>query len=276
MSTVTETRRRAEPGRIIENPSTGLSFGRIMNSELIKFRSLRSSWITLLAAVLTLFGIGLLLGWTSGKNFATLAPEDALPSGVLQGYFLGQLLIGVLGVLFVSGEYSTGMIRSTLAAVPKRLPVLLAKAVVFGGIALVTMTTAALATFLGAQVFLRHYGHGTGLTDPGVLRVVLGTGLHLALIGLLGGALGWILRNTAGAISTLVGLLLVIPVLVMTLPWQWTQDIGKYLPADAGGAFVNSFQSPNALTPGAGLAVLVAWVVGAFALAAVLLKRRDA
>ena len=275
MSTATATRPAIDPARPQSTARTNVTFPRVVSSEWIKFWTLRSSWITLLSAFAALILIGTLIGYNTGKNFAGLAPEDAAPSGAMQGYFLGQLLIGVLGVLFVSGEYSTGMIRSTLAAVPKRLPVLLAKAVVFGTIALVTMVVAALLAFTGAQAFLSHYGHGSALTDPGVLRVVVGTGVYLALIGLLGGALGWILRNTAGGIATLVGLLLVVPVLLEVLPWQWLKDIGKFLPGQAGGSFISSFQAPNTLAPWTGLGVFVIWVLAALGGAAVLLKRRD-
>jgi ABC-type transport system involved in multi-copper enzyme maturation permease subunit len=275
MSIATQTRPAVEPTRSRATDKGTVTFARVVRSESIKFRTLRSSWITLFAAVATMILFGALIGYNTGKNWAGLAAEDAVPSGAMQGYFLAQLLIGVLGVLFVSGEYSTGMIRSTLAAVPKRIPVLLAKTVVFGATALVAMVSAALLAFGGAQIFLSHYGHGSALSDPGVLRVVVGTGVYLALIGLLGGALGWILRNTAGGIATLVGLLLVVPVLLEVLPWQWLKDIGRYLPGNAGGSFVSSIQVPDTLTPWTGLAVLVLWVLAALGAAAVLLKRRD-
>ena len=275
MSTATATRPSTDPVPPRTADRGKVTFTRTISSEWIKFWTLRSSWITLFAAFAALVVIGTLIGYNTGKNFTGLDAEDSAPSGAMQGYFLGQLLIGVLGVLFVSGEYSTGMIRSTLAAVPKRLPVLFAKAVVFGTIALVTMVTAALIAFAGAQAFLSHYGHGTPLTDPGVLRVVVGTGVYLALIGLLGGALGWILRNTAGGIATLVGLLLVVPVLLEVLPWQWLKDIGQYLPGQAGASFITSFQAPDTLAPWTGLGVLVLWVIAALGGAAVLLKRRD-
>jgi ABC-type transport system involved in multi-copper enzyme maturation permease subunit len=276
MSTVTETRHRAEPGRIIENPSTGLSFGRIMNSELIKFRSLRSSWITLLAAVLTLFGIGLLLGWTSGKNFATLAPEDALPSGVLQGYFLGQLLIGVLGVLFVSGEYSTGMIRSTLAAVPRRLPVLWSKAAVIGPIALVLTSIGALAAFLLGTPGLDGEKIALSLGDDGVLRSLAGAGVYLGLVAMFGVALGVLIRSSAGAIAALVGILLILPGLASLLPDSLYDSINPYFPSNAGQAAYALHQSSDSLSPGAGLAVFAGWVALTLAGAAYRLVKTDA
>ena len=253
-----------------------VTFPRVVRSEWIKFRTLRSSWFTLLGAMAAVIIIALVIGAHIGSNQGHLQPEDTAPSGVLQGYFLGQLLIGVLGVLFVSAEYSTGMIRSTLAAVPRRIPVVFAKALVFGLIALVAMVAAATIGFLSAQGLLSSSHHGVSLGDPGVLRVVIGTGVYLALIGLLGAALGWIVRSTPGGISGLVGFLIVVPVILRVLPGTWSKDVAQYLPAGAGGSFISSLHSPNTLTPWTGLAVLLAWVVGGLVVSAIVVKRRDA
>jgi ABC-2 type transport system permease protein len=249
---------------------------RVVRSEWIKFRTLRSSWLMLLAAVTAMVAIGAAVGYNTGKNWVGLAPEDAAPSGGLQGYLLAQLLVGVLGVLFVTGEYGTGMIRSTLAAVPRRVPVLLAKALVFSGVAVISMVSASLAGFASAQAFLSHYGHGTSLGDPGVLRVVIGTGIYLTLIGLLGGAIGWIVRNTAGGISTFLGLLLVLPLMVGLLPGSAVKDVAHYLPSNAGDSLVTSVHVPGTLTPWLGLVVLLAWVTGTLTVAAIQLSRKDA
>ena len=202
-----------------------VTFPRAARSEWVKFRTLRSSWYILLGSFLAMVGIGLAVGYNTGKNWSGLAPEDAVPSSGLQGYHLSMLLIGVLGALFVSGEYGTGMIRSTLAAVPRRTPVLLAKALVFGAIAVVTMVGASLAGYASAQIFLSHYGHGTALTAPGVLRVVIGTGVYLALVGLLGSAIGWIVRSTAGSISAYVGVL-ILPAVRRSATGRWRTPPG--------------------------------------------------
>lgn len=253
-----------------------VSYPKVVRSEWIKFRSLRSSWLVLVAAFVGLIALALVIGYNTGKNWTGLDPEDAVPSGALQGYYLGQLLIGVLGVLFVSGEYTTGMIRSTLAAVPRRTPVVLAKATVFGSVALVTMVVGSVLAFLGAQLFLSHYGHGFSLGDPTAVRVVLGTGLYLALIGLLGGALGWIVRSTPGGITALVALLLVVPVVLEVFPGTWPKTVGQYLPGEAGSSFVSSLHADPSLSPGAGLLTVLAWVVLAYAAGVLLLRRRDA
>jgi ABC-2 type transport system permease protein len=254
----------------------GVSFPRVVKSEWIKFTSLRSSWLTLAGAVAAMVVIALVIGGNIGSKWSTLAPDDVAPSGVLRGYFLGQLLIGVLGVLFVSAEYSTGMIRSTLAAVPRRIPVVLAKALVFGGIALVAMTAASVTGFLGAQGLLSQSHHGVSLFDSGVLRVVVGTGAYLAMIGLLGAALGWIVRSTAGGIAGLVGFLIVVPVVLGVMPGTWGKNVVEYLPAGAGSAFTSSLHTTYMLSPGAGFAVLLAWVVGGLLVAATVVNRRDA
>ena len=250
---------------------------RVLKSEWIKLRTLRSSWWTLGAAVVAMIAIGLLVSYvTSTSNWAKLDLEDTVASAPLQGYHLAELLMGVLGVLFVSGEYGTGMIRSTFAAVPKRLPVLGAKSAVFGVVALVIMTAASFATFFAGQIILSADGHGSSLSDPGALRSVAGVGLYLALIGLLGGAFGWIVRSTAGAISGLFGLLLIIPVIIGLLPGSVSTTLAQYFPSNAGGSFLTSVQLPDTLGPWAGIGVLGLWVAAALAVAAVVIRRRDA
>lgn len=251
--------------------------GRVLNAEWIKFRSLRSTWYSLGGAVAAMIGTAAVIGYTSSTaTWSELEPGLAAATGPLQGFFLAQLLIGVLGVLLVAGEYGTGMIKSTFAAVPKRWPVLGAKAAVMGAVALVTMSVASFAAFFAAQAFLGPDGHGSSLSDPGVLRAVAGTGVYLTLIGMLGGALGWILRSTASAIAAFLGLLMVLPVLVGFLPGSVGDTVTKYLPSEAGEAFVSSLSSSDALSPGAGVAVLVAWVVAALAVGFVVVRGRDA
>ncbi len=253
-----------------------VSLGRVMNSEWIKLRTLRSSWYVLGGAMAAMIAVGIVVAYaTSTSNWAKLDLEDTAASAPLQGFHLVQLLIGVLGVLFVTGEYATGMIRSTFAAVPRRLPVLTAKSAVFGAVSLVAMTVTSFATFFAAQVILANDHHGSSLSDPGALRAVAGMGLFMALVGLMGGAFGWIVRSTAGAISGLVGVLLILPVIIGLFPGSFGTTVGKYLPSNAGEAFVASFHNPDLLAPWAGLAVFAAWVAAALAAAVVVIRRRD-
>ena len=117
-------------------------------------------------AVVGMLAISLLVAYNTRHLAENLDANDLVPSSTLQGYYLGQLLIGALGVLFVSGEYSTGMIRSTFAAVPKRLPVLWAKLIVFVAVTAVAMIGISLVAFLAAQAFISHYRTGYSLSIP--------------------------------------------------------------------------------------------------------------
>jgi ABC-2 type transport system permease protein len=263
--------------RAIRRTHDDLTAGGILNSEWIKFRTLRSSWFTLAGAVLVMIVFGVIFGYSnSTANWAKLGADSRAATGSLGGYQIAQLVIGVLGVLFVTGEYATGMIRSTFAAVPRRLPVLAAKSGVFAAISVATMTVASFAAYFLAQAFLSSHAHGSSLSDPGALRSVAGVGVYLALIGALGGALGWIVRSTAGAISALVGIMLILPAVVGVLPSGIGDAITKVLPSEAGGAFITATHHASALSPWTGLAVLALWVAGAFATATVLIRRRDA
>jgi ABC-2 type transport system permease protein len=249
--------------------------GNVVRAEWVKFRTLRSSWAVLVAAVVGMIVISLLVAHNT-RHLAGLAPQDAAASGPLQGYFLGQLLIGALGVLFVTGEYSTGMIRSSFAAVPKRLPVLWAKLVVFTVVVGVSMVAASVAAFVVAQAYLSHYRTGFSLGDPGALRVAVGTGVYLTLVGLIGAAIGWIVRSTLGALVTYIALMLVLPVLFGTVLGTWGKDVAQFFPGEAGGSFVSIVRDFPSLSPWLGLGVMIGWVVVGVGAAAVQLRRRDA
>ena len=261
-----------------------VTFARVMKAEWIKFRTLRSSWLTLGAAVALMVIIGLVIGYaTSTANWGA-APRDGSPtldsalklaSAPLRGFLITQLVVGVLGILLVTGEYATGMIRSTFTAVPRRLRVVGAKAAVFSVVALVAMTLASFAAFYGAQFFLGAEGHGSSISDPGALRSVAGAGLYLTLVGLLGAGIGWIVRSTAGAITALVGLLLILPNL-MPLFGSGADRLARYMPSNAGESFITSTRMPDTLTPVTGIGALALWVAAAFVAAAVLVRRRDA
>lgn len=249
---------------------------RVIRSEWIKFRTLRSTVAVLLTAAVGMIAIALLVAYNTRHLTADLQPDDHVQSSTMQGYYLGQLLIGALGVLFVSGEYSTGMIRSTLVGVPKRLPVLWAKLLVFVSVAVITMVAACVIAFLGAQALISHYRTGYSLGDPGVLRVVLGTGLYLTLIGVIGAALGWIVRSTPGALVAYIAVVLVLPVLFGSVLGTWGKDIAKFMPSQAGASFVTSIHPPNMLSPWTGLGVLALWAVLGMGIAFLELRRRDA
>ena len=249
---------------------------RVVKSEWIKFRTLRSTLAVLASAAVGMVAIGLIVAYNTRHLTADLQPDDHVQSSTLQGYYLGQLLIGALGVLFVSGEYSTGMIRSTLVSVPRRIPVLWAKLTVFVTATAVTMIVSCIIAFVAAQALIGQYRTGYSLADPGVLRVVVGTGVYLTLIGVIGAALGWIVRSTPGALVAYIAVILVLPVLFGTVLGTWGKDVARFMPSQAGASFVTTIREPNSLSPWTGLAVLALWAAVGIAVAAAELRRRDA
>ena len=253
---------------------------RVVHSEWIKLRSLRSTRITLLASFVLMAGLGVVTAAVTASQWSRLpaasrASFDAV-STVLTGYQFAQLAVGVLGVVVISNEYSSGMIRATLAAVPRRLPVLWAKAGVFAIVTLVAMTAASLIAFAGGMALLSAHHLQVSLAAPGVARAVLGAGLYLAAVGLLGVGLGALLRKTAGAIAAVVGLLLFLPLLSSLLGSWFKAHVSPYLPSNAGAALLHVHQQAGSLSPWAGFAVMCGWAVAALAGAALVLKRRDA
>ena len=253
---------------------------RVLRSEWLKFWSLRSSYITLGATVLGMIGFGVLFSAVTANRWPELREARRLvfdPTGTsLRGFELAQLIIGVLGVLLVTGEYSTGMIRASMSAAPKRLPVVWAKAAVFTAVAFVVGEVSAFVAFFAGQALLSGQHIQTTLGAPEVLRTVFGTGLYLTGVGLLGVALGWIIRSTAGGIATLFGLLLVLPALGEALPDTWAEHINPYLPSIAGQSLTAVHPDSGLLAPWTGFGVFCVYVVVAFAFAVVLVKRRDA
>jgi len=255
----------------------GLTLARVARSEWIKLRSLRSTCWTMAAFVVVTAGTGLLLCETAlsrlneGKHVGTSAAALSL-----FGAYLAPLTIGVLGVLLATGEYSTGMIRATLSAVPRRLPVLWAKAGVFAVVAVVASEITLIVTFLAGQALLAHTHAGTSFADPGVARTVLGTGLYTAVVGLFGIGLGFLIRNTAGAISAMFGVMLMLPVLANVLPIGLLGHIARYLPSNAGQAIMAVRPLPDTLAPWAGLALFAGYTAAVVAAAAMCLTRRDA
>jgi ABC-2 type transport system permease protein len=245
-------------------------------SEWVKFRSLRSSWLLLLAGALGLVVLALIIGYNTRHLGPGMDPEDYAATSTLQGFHLDELLLGALGVLLVSGEYATGTIRATLVAVPRRLPVLWAKLLLIAPLVTLTMLASSLVAFVSSQALISHYRASASLGDPGVLRAVLGTGVYLGAITLIGAGIGWIVRSTPGALVTYLGLLLVLPVITGNLLGSWGRAIAKFLPSEAGMSILTSVRLPDLLSPASSAIVLAVWVVVTVAVAAVVLSRRDA
>ena len=278
MSTLTAT--AEEPRTAPTRPAYRVTGRRVLSSEWAKLWSLRSTWITLGLGLLFLIAFGLIASSRYKANIGSdhmdrdFARSTAL-SLSLFGTNFAQLALGVLGVLITAGEYSTGMIRSTLAAVPRRLPVLWSKAAVFGVVALVVGTLGAFVAFLSGSGIVSGTPAAMGLTHTGVLRSLLGAGLYLGLVAVIGTALGALLRSVAGGISVLVAGLMLIPGLVSLLPSSWQDDISPYLPSNAGESMFALTHDSTTLSPGAGLLVFLCWTALALGGAAYRLARSD-
>lgn len=252
---------------------------RVVRSEWLKMRTLRSTWLTMALAIVSVPGIGIAIAWSTANDWQTMRERhrDRFNplADPLSGFNLAQLAIGVLGVLLTAGEYSAGMIRATCAAVPKRLPVLWAKLGVFTAITLMAMVPTAVFTFFVSQRLLAAEHIQTTWSTPGVARTVIGVGLYLTVAAALAIGLGAIIRNVAGGIGAFVGVILVLPVIASALPQTWGDRINKWLPSNAGQALMSVTSDNTTLSPWNGFLVFCLWAAGTIVVAAVLLRRRD-
>lgn len=258
---------------------SGVTQARVVRAEWTKLRSLRSGRAALLAAALLIVGLGIVI---PAVTVATWSPaDDRLRSGFnsfersVSGVLLAQLVLGVLGVVVITGEYASGTIRATFAAVPRRLPVLWAKLLVLVPVAFVLGAVAVAVAFSGGQAIFASKGVAAAPGDPHVARALLGAPLYLATIAALGLGIGAAVRSTAGGVATLLGLLLVLPGVVSVLPQPGADRIGRYLPSNAGGSLMSLHAGHPALGAWTGFAVLCGYAAVAIALAAVMLVRRD-
>jgi ABC-2 type transport system permease protein len=264
-------------------PAYRAGFSNLLLAEWTKLRSVRSTlWSLVLLAVLTVGFTGLTTGITvsqwnkidPGGKHAIMA--DPVGTILGSGIGIGQLTICVLGVLVISSEYSTGVIRASLLAVPRRLPMFAAKGLVFATVVFIVGEAVAFASFfLGAAIL---HGHApVVLSDPGVTRAVVGTGLYLCLLGLFAMAIGALVRHTAGAITGVIGFVLVLAPLTQLLPGTIGKHIHGYLPSEAGLLITRAHeQTGQVLSPWQGFGVFCVWTAALLAAASVLLMRRDA
>lgn len=280
------------PGR---SAAHAVTFANVLRSEWIKFWSLRSTLWTLASTVVVMAAVSwLAVFFTAREAFdpATKPADAALlvamlhdPSIVLTGADLAKLVVAVLGVLIVTGEYSTGMIRSTLTAVPKRLPALWAKALVLTAVVAGAAAVAAVLSWAVALPTLHAHDAALDMGDPQTQRIMLGGVLYLVAISLLAFAVGAIVRLSAGALATVLGLLLVVEVMFRTIPADFFRNVSPFLPGTAGHQLLSTqasidqaraTSSAAVLDPWVGFGVMMIWVVVLLAAAAVLLRRRDA
>jgi ABC-2 type transport system permease protein len=268
-----------------DRPVRSAGFGHYMLAEWTKIRSVRSTAWTLILFVVITIGFSALISWVTVANWngPHAAARDARaltdPTSIIFGaaIYLGQLTICVLGALLITTEYSTGTIRASLLAVPKRLPMFLAKIAVFALLMVVLAEIVAFGSFSVGSVIL-HSKVSVSLSDTGVLRATVGAGLYLTVFGLLAMAIGALVRHTAGAISIAIGIAFVLPILAGLLPdTTFFNHLNGYLPEQAGSEvyLVRPTQIP-VLTAWEGFGVLCIWTVVLLILGAYFLDRRDA
>ena len=283
-------------------PARRSGFGGYLLAEWTKIRSVRSTVWTLIVFVVVSLGLTALFTWLT-LNALNNGRRGQAASGIVTdpvsfilgtGLGLGQLAICVLGVLVITSEYSSGAIRSALLAVPRRYPVLLAKGLVFAALVIVIGEIVAfLSFFIGVALVNGHVitgrltvaGHHVivhhtitvSLSQPGVLQAVVGSGLYLTVLGLFALAIGGLIRHTAGAITAVIGLVLVIFPLAGLLPDSWGAHVHAYLPTVAGQLITQDKTSAGQLLSAwQGFGVFCAWTVLLLAGAILLLQRRDA
>jgi ABC-type transport system involved in multi-copper enzyme maturation permease subunit len=271
------TARAARPGDATER----VRFGGVLRSECTKLLTLRSTRWSLLFSFVAMAGLGPLVASVQMSRWSHLPAHDRLTYDSLNtavgGYHLAQLAIGVLGVLIITGEYTTGMIRSSLMAVPRRLPVLWAKLAVYAVVSFVLMLIASLVSFFSVQAIVSQHHLQHTVSAPGALRTVFGAALFLTVLGIMCVGLGGMLRNTAAGIATFVALLFVLPGISAILPSSVNDAVSPYLPLNAGTTVAShSFDNPHHLGVWGGFGLFCAYALVAVAGAAITLKRRDA
>ncbi len=253
----------------------------LARAEWTKMRSVRSTIWTIVTMIIITLGIATIAGATIASRWSTFSPVQQAtfdPTKIsLRGLLFSQLIIGVLGVLVMSAEYGTGTIRASLSAVPRRARVLVAKAAVFTVVAFVVSEVLAFGAFFIGQALLTSPAPHATLSQPGVLRAVVGGGLVVTVLGLVALGLATIIRHSAGAITAYVGVLLVAPIILQALPSSVGQPILRYMPFTISDAMTSpTTHATSAFSPWVGFAVLVVYALVALGVGGWLLVRRDA
>ncbi|MEJ5946596.1 ABC transporter permease subunit [Pseudokineococcus basanitobsidens] len=284
--TAHDTARGTSPAGSVPTGSGRVGLARVVRAEWTKLASLRSTWFLLLLVVVLGVGLATIAGWGSSQAIdATEAGTpppggppgglgaDALGASVLASTTLGTLLLGVLGALVMSGEYSTGTATATLTAVPRRWPVLLAKAVLLVLVTAPVGFVVSVAGFLLGESFLPASA-SLALGDPGTWPAVLATTASMVATALLGLGLATLLRSTAGAITALVALTFIGPPLLGLVPWDWVQTATEHIPSTAAGS-IGLYAGDPVLSTTAAVLTLVGWAVVPLVAGLVVLQRRD-
>ncbi|WP_405541292.1 ABC transporter permease [Streptomyces phaeochromogenes] len=268
------------PNHVPDSPTLPRIFMAATRAEWTKLRTVRSTMWSLIFTVVSTIGLGILLTALEVSRWDHRSAAEATGFDPLlysfAGVNLAQLSIGVLGVLVMTSEYATGTIKLTFGATPQRRLLLAAKVTTFSSVVAAIGLVSCLSAFFVCQAILGPQHGGVSISDPGVLRAVIGGAAHLVLIAAIAVGVGAVLRRTAGAVAVLFAVLLVVPGLVALLPSPWNDDITRYLPSSAGVAMSAIVRFPNLLSPAGGFLVLSGYAAAILVLAAVLLVRRDA
>jgi len=256
------------------------TFTDVLRSEWTKLRSVRSTVWTLTVAVVLGVGLGALISAAAAHGYAKSSVSSKLswdPTAVsLDGIGIATLAIAVLGALFISSEYSSGMIRTSLTAVPKRGRLLAAKALILAAVTFVVGEVTSFTAFFVGQALISGHAPHAALGDPGVARAVVGAGLALTALAVLSVATGALLRHPAAGIACMVAILFVLPAIAQALPDSWRNPVTEYWPTQAGGQIANVRIAPHSLPPWPGFGVMCLFVAIVYAIAWALLDRRDA
>lgn len=278
--TPAQTRRQQRPAPT-EGETGRARFRHALHAEWIKIRTMRSTSYVILGTLLMAGALAALNGSSSGDEFAVMTAADKATfdplATSLKGYVLAQVTIALLGGMVITAEYGSRTIVSTLSAVPHRSRVLAAKAIVLSSIALVAGWATTFSGFLVGQAALKGAGAPhLALSDPQSVRAILGGGLFLALAGLMGLAVGTLIRSTTATVTTLFAVLLIVPAFGPALPGPASDWTAKYWPPSAGGQIMTSYQDPSLLAPWSGLAVMAGCVAALLAAAFLTFRKRDA
>jgi ABC-2 type transport system permease protein len=256
------------------------TFGDALRSEWTKLRSLRSTFWALTVTVVLGIGLGAAISAAAAHGYANSSASSKLswdPTALsLDGIGIATLAIAVLGVLCISSEYSSGMISTSLIAVPKRGRVLAAKSLAFAAVTFVVGEVTSFAAFFVGQALISGHAPHAALGDPGVARAVVGAGLALTALAVLSVAVGTVLRHPAAAIAAMIALLFVLPAIAQALPDSWRNPVTEFWPTQAGGQLTSVYHAPHTLQPWPGFGVMCLFTAIVYAIAWTLLDRRDA
>lgn len=251
----------------------------VVRLEWTKLRTVPSTFVALGLTLAIGLGISALVSALVSREYAKNTPgvrETWDATGIsTAGASLAQLAVAVLATLVITSEYATHEINASLVAVPRRLRLLLAKAVVVTVVAFVIGEITLFPSFFLGQALISGHAPTAALGDPGVLRALVGGGLYVTLVALFSLGLGTILRGTAATISTLVAVLFVLPGIASALPGSWRDPILEYWPTQAGQQVATVVRLEHTLGPWTGFADLAAFVAVVLVLAAVRFERSD-